>query len=1713
MAGSSRQHGDRESRISTLKRIGAYELESEIGRGATSIVYRAKHEGTPCAIKVMSQSAGQAVDLGLRFRREAATAARLSQPALIKIIELGEADGRPYLVMELAEGDTLDHLVKNGPLTEEVVIEVAKQLAGALTEVHRYGLVHCDIKPANIVMNADRKVKLLDFGFAIGATADRLEKDVAVGTLFYAAPEQIGVIDRGIDGRADLYALGGTLYECLSGQPPTQAETYDDLLRSIATEVVPDLRKFLPNMRPSLAGIVSKLLAKDPDDRYQSAKGLVWDLEHLAQIEESAGTTRPLGLGSHDTHVSVAMEVALVGRDAELGKIRKAWDSALEGKTVIVQVEGESGLGKTRLVRELIGPVRGAGGLVLLGKCQEAEKVPLASLREGLDNLIAEISQMPGGEKNAALDRLRHAAGDDAAAIKRLSRGLAQAIGDVPEPKPLPPEAERERFLSGITNFLKRVAKGWGAVLLVVDDVQWVDGTSLDILRRLSVHPDPAPLLIATTARNDAQSESVRVQFVRTIGHDNVEQIVLHPLPAAAVAEMVGEFLGGPVDSAVVGRIAQLTRGNPFAIGEYSRLLVDRGLVRPGSTCWRVAPEALSEDILPRDIIQLVVKRLSELSEAARSLLSMAAFLGNRFSVELLADAAKLRGEAVETALEEAVRATLLERVDATNYAFVHDKIREAASERLSRDTLPDIHQALAEALSKRPVDSAEYLYALARHWSEGRPERDRERARQACAAACIQAIENRDYETAYEFGRRALNVAQADGVEDRERMRMLEALGEGAMHTGRLDEAAGHFEASLQLATERYDRFRLQILLARAEASRGLSAWDHVYRAFETLGRPLRRTTTAILLSVCWVLLKVILLRLTGLGYGRAKGPERELRLHLSQAHLMAMLLAQFDCDKVRQVAVVVHELHNAHLLGPSNESAIATAMGGVVFATCGLRGLARRQFKAANEMALHFGNPAAQTNCAWYEHVGNVSLGELSVEQMEATVDETIRVMPGSWECAMAIAERVATTGCLGRTRANLDFCQRAEQYIERTNNISFKYNMLDYKRWELLRAGRFEESREVGVELKALTAGKSASLVKYVRLQQVVNFVQMLEEEELEADFEDQVDRLRDLQISRLEYYNFYSKIVLMYLRLLQFQNAAGDRGAQRQARRKLSRLILENTIFCRQPIFKCHVEIVRAALARIDGRWRRARKHVERAGALVQRVGSTWGEYCLAVERARLARATDDLVAVRAFANAAYEVALQEGWLPRLAKLSEEFGLQRDMQAVALGVSTGGGISTRPPGGRISTRTPLSRSSSILRGSDYLDALLQVSLASSSTLDATEQAQKALEELVRVLHAERALLFLVDPETNEMTLGAVRGVAANEIGDLENYSSTIVRKVRDSGEAIVVSGTEQASLLGSESAITFGLRSIIAAPILSQEEVIGVVYLDNRLARGFFGQEHVKLLTGIGSHIAIAMNMARAARAEAERRTLRRDMELTATVQTMFLPKTQEFDSESLRTRAFYRPAQMCGGDWWWQEKSSDGKILLLIGDVTGHGAPAAMITAGVSCSYGVARAHGVADAREILREINQRIIAIGERYSMTMCALEIDTDKGEIAYWNAGAPPVLVWRRSKERVESLIRPGSPLGSRTELALGGQTIGLAPGDRLFVGSDGLVEQPARSGRPIGLQRVKRMLHNSADKPIDDARSYFEEQLEELAGGVPQEDDITFVLIDRV
>ncbi len=765
-------------------RLPGFDVISELGRGAETVVYRVRRQGRDYALKLLTASGGDTAQLLTALRREAALLACVGHAQLPRIFDVGLVEAGPYLVLEYVDGRPLSEVIRTGRIDEARALRLASDVAAPLAAAHRAGLVHRDVKPDNIIVDRNGAARLIDFGLA--ARGGRQDDRVA-GTLLYSAPEQTGMLKRPVDGRSDLYALGVVLFEAVTGRPPFESSDAGELIRLHATAQVPDPRMMRPGLSATFAAVITKLMAKDPDDRYQSGESLLADVQRL-----SAAPGSLFDVGTRSPHVQSGPQT-LIGRAEEVVNLASRWLQARDGLGGCVLVEGAAGVGKSRLVREVTTAVTADGDVLLYGKCVPDDPVPLGPLRSAVERGLRSLDRLPSGERENAIERLRKVVGRDGPLLRALSPMLA----DLVQAPGLVETNRHEQFTNAVAAFLLDLANELGGVVLHLDDVQWLDVATRRVLQQLALGLPESPLLVIATGRDDVESMAPLSLFAADMGPVLDTRMKLQSLPQDAVGDLVRLHLGHMdiADSAANELVARVG-GNPFTVVEYVRAVIDAGLLTPGWDGWRLDVAGLDRLELSGDAVYLVLQRIAQLGPESRRLLAAAAATGRRFPADLVAAVCGVAGRQGRDALFEAESRRLVTGSGGV-YRFLHDRIREALLAQLDPAALRSLHQRIAEVLEASGGTDSEYVYATARHYALGEADRTPEKVYTSGFIAGQRALADQAPEEALAFLDVAAAAARVAGMIPDATFHL--ALGVSCSRTGRFADALVHLDRALE--------------------------------------------------------------------------------------------------------------------------------------------------------------------------------------------------------------------------------------------------------------------------------------------------------------------------------------------------------------------------------------------------------------------------------------------------------------------------------------------------------------------------------------------------------------------------------------------------------------------------------------------------------------------------------------------------------------------------------------------------------------------------------------------------------------------------------------------------------------------------------------------------------------------------------------------------
>ncbi|MBG0829471.1 diguanylate cyclase [Planomonospora sp. ID67723] len=1425
------------------------------------------------AVKRQCDAADEAAVL-LAFRREAALLASVDHPGIVRACATGFYDGRAALVTELVSGRPLADLLVDGPLSESRTVRLGAELAGALAAAHRAGLVHRDIKPQNIVVPDGGPAVLVDFGLAARGGEPGAEH-TAVGTFAYTAPEQSGTLKQPVDGRSDLYSLGVVLFECLTGQPPFSAASVGELLRLHTVATAPDVRSLRPEISPGLAAVVARLLAKDPDDRFRDARDLLQALYHCAG--DTVSEPPPA-------------ELPLVGRDRELAALASRLRAAQAGAGGMVLVRGPAGAGRSRLVAEMC-ELPAGDRLVLHARCTPDVEAPMSTARAAAERYLAHVDGLVPAERDTARARLRRAAGTAGAALVRTAfPAFSELLGDVPQS---PSDGRDEPLAAAVAVFLAELARQHGGGLVVLDDAHWLDTAGHRVLAALAAHLARTPLLVVLTAPDGADLAALRAACGTALD----TTVAISPLTEPEVAALAASRLpGAAVSAELAAHVAARSGGLPLAAVEYLRDLTDRGLLAPHWGGWQFDADRLHETPTG-DGREPVVTRLDGLAPQHRAALAVAAVVGVRFRFDVVTAASGMPAEAVAAAVGAALERRLIGNGQGGRYTFVHPALRDALLADLDIGEAGRLHRRIAEALEALAPEARDvpHAYAVAYHYARGGPDVGPETIYHSAVAAGRQALTDRAPADAVEHLERAREAASRAGLTLP--TGVIHALARGYLRTGRFDDARVQLHAALAAEAEPTARAELWSTIAELEhaAFAGAAAIQATTRALAELGHPLPRRRAALLPSTLGGGILAALIRRTGIGSGGVREQDRaDVERRAALLHGAAYGAATIQWLG-RSMMFTLQSLYLVNRLGPGPAYARAYGILGYLLSLVKLRRSGRRCADLAAEAARAVADPALTAYVDWLrgmsEYVSGANDGrdwEQSIHRHARWLDPPQFLMSYGW-----IGIRQLLRGYVDKSHAAY------RRGLSLLPSGAAMYTTDYFSLLGVMTAALQGRPAEAARTLAAIREAVTADTVPEQRANIVVaQMCALVEQGEFGAPFEAAIAEFEALNLSRARtalfhhwFYVFKAVGRLAQCRLADAADRPARLAAVRQAVRELGRVT-------RTPLIKAVHQLTRAALLEQSGRPEAAIRLAERTQRRSWPLDAPVIGFDVARVQARALRRLGHDAEAERQARYAFQLAETYGWEHRARAVRAEFGID-----VA---GTGRWYAHADPGTGTATATPTGDP----RSNRRLEALQQVSAAAATVLDPDELARVALDETLRILGAERALLFMVDDD-GELRRFSGRDAAGDDLDVVTDYGSTLIDRVRETGQAVVVTGTEQGAALGSQSAVAHGLRSIIVAPVLLKGRLTGVVYLDSRLARGIFTEADAGVLTAVVSHVAVALETARAAQLDAVVRTARRQQEVAELLRTSLAELSALLDPGQVLDRLFRTLAEQSG----------------------------------------------------------------------------------------------------------------------------------------------------------------------------------------------------------
>jgi predicted ATPase/class 3 adenylate cyclase len=1482
--------------------IPGFTVDERLHRGAVASVYRARRnaDGSPVVLKVLTDEFPDLRQIA-RLNHEYSITHDLHLPGVVRALAIERHENKPILVREDFGGPSLRAL-KAGELEIRVALRIGAQLAEILSGLHEHDVVHKDLRPHHVLVELDTsRVAVTDFGIASRFSVERQQiahPNQLDGSLPYMSPEQTGRINRNIDYRTDFYSLGVTLYELLTGTLPFTATDPLELIHAhLAMRPTPPahLRPAIPSV---LSDIVLKLLAKTAEERYQSARAIRLDLEAALQ-DLDAGVAAPRRVPQRDVADRFRFPQRLYGREREVAALESAFERAAQGPAELLLVSGYAGIGKSALVREVHDSVRRRGGYFVSSKYDQLQRnAPYSALAQAFRELVRQLLAEDEPRLAAWRTQFEAALGTIGGVLVDLVPDVEMIVGPQPTVPPLGPMEARNRFNFAWQRFIELFTSDSRPLVLFLDDLQWADSASLNLLRHLFTNSAGKRLLLVGAYRDNEVGPAHPLMLIQediAARGARVSHIILGGLEAEHVESLIADaFESAPeMPRRLAAVVFAKTHGNPFFIQEFLRTIYQERLLifdrKHG--LWTCDVDLVEGLGITDNVADLMTTKIEKLAPAVQNVLKVAACVGNSFDLRTLstvlgqplAETGRLLREIVRAGLVQPIsdaRVAMLELEDDSGVRladrdipvcrFLHDRVQQAAYALLTPEEAAGVHLRIGMLLRRQfgsdETIPSERIFEVVDHLNMGAHLVDSAAERQDLAGLNLIAGRGAKAAAAYQVARSYFSAGAALLADDTGKLQQSLAFelslerAESEYLSGSIATADAMCDALLRQATN--DRQRTRIYLVKITLYTSLSRYREAVQigieAVRSLGvrlpvAPGQGAIALEFLKARWYLRGK---RLEDLGNLPPMTDERQLSIMV----LLSTLVAPAFLSNEAFAIVISLKMFNASLkYGISSEAPYAYMVYGVVNAGLG-------KFDTAYE----FGRLGLALN----ERLGNKRIQPIlhflfatAINHWKSHSRTNMEHLRTAYEKALEVGDLVYADYALITLVVNSLFkgdafdetLNRCEQYLDffrRTKGLDYlataQGQAAIVQRQEIaclkgetqkptsLTDENFDE--ETCVELL------HADLARFEYYRAKLQILYLLGDYKVVPEFvllgKKTLEIIKITADVRIPEYVFYHALLLSSL----CSSTTGRARARhfkmlRQQAKKLQRWARS----CPENFLPRHL-LVAAEIERLRGR------HLEAADL-----------YDAAIRKAR----EQEFVHVEAAANelaARFYLArgkdrFASGYFEASRYAYSRWGAARKVRALeeqypALLASSAPGDRTGVLSGQIDSKLDLI-------------TVMKASEAISIEIELPRLVDKLMQILIENVGAERGVLVLdtgdsleVKAERSAGTDASVTALRSIPVQDHPALPAGVIHYVVRTREPVVLADAARQGLFTQDPYIVRQRpKSVLCTPLTNQGKLTGLLYLENYLTADAFTTERVNVLNLLSGQIAISLENAR------------------------------------------------------------------------------------------------------------------------------------------------------------------------------------------------------------------------------------------------------------
>ena len=1751
--------------------LPGYKVDESIHEGKNTVVYRGTREASqePVVIKVHKSEYPTERELA-KFKKEFEIGRLLETSGVVRPVSLEKLNNGHALVLEDFGGVSLAEILKKKKIGVQAFLKIAVLLADSLGEIHSHDVIHLDIKPHNIIINLQNgKVAITDFGISTQLSRENptiVSPGKLEGTLPYISPEQTGRMNRAIDYRTDLYSLGITFYEMLLGRPPFVATDPMEMVHNhiaVRPQPIHELNSEIPI---AISSIIAKLLAKNAEERYQSAFGLKADLEECLSQLKQAGKIEAFRIGARDFSDKFQIPQKLYGREPENQKLMGAFESVVKGVREIALVTGLSGIGKSAMVNEIHKPVLESRGYFIAGKYDQFKRdIPYSSIIQAFRELVRQVLTEDITQINQWKDKLDKALGENGQVIVSVIPEIELIIG---KQKPVPelgPTENENRFNLVFSRFVQTFAQKKHPLVIFLDDMQWADLPSLKLIRSIVSEPTLKYLFWIFSYRdNEVDSGHPLAEMLAVLSKVDVvlTNISLKPLAIEHVNQLIVDTLRSSDEEArELGQLVHAkTNGNPFFVSEFLKSLYQEKLLdfSPSTGSWKWNLESIRSMGITDNVVELMSGKIQKLQGASQEIIRLASCIGNQFDLESLSvvrgkSPRRTAGELEEVLKEgliqpigseykyvnvENLESTTSEKKDdedgTITYKFLHDRVQQAAYGQLSQNQREVTHLAIGRHLIARYTGEElnERLFDVVNHLNTGakliEDVAEKNRLIELDLRAARKARSSTAYDPAVRYLQSAISLLPNNAWKsDYKTMAALKGeLADSANLSADFALSESTVDEILNNATDLFDKVRAMEVRIRTLSSQAklTDAWQETRKVLAMLGVRLPKNATMLHVGPALIRTKMIIAR-----RGKRfviKAPKMTDQRKLAALRILSDNSAMAYQLKFELLAVFIMNmvwLTYKYGNGPASPYALslyALSLSGVLGDLAGGEYFGKLALELSEMLGDYSAEIRGRTKMVYHNFVEHWTrpVNPKYFDEMLEAGRQAVNAGDteyGGYSLYFRSQNMLFTTGDLPSIRRDLaKYAPQIENWGQQQPLIISKLlgqlvDNLSGESEDLLRLrGKYIDEDEMMDFLKKISYVSGTTYIHHHKAMLHYLFGDVRNAvPRIEAAIRDEQSLVAMIEIKYLYFYDG-----LIRARLCDTVKGSERRGHVRKMNRDIRKY---RTWAKASPAnHRAELQLLEAERARVVGNSTKAMEYYDLAiqGArdseflfLEGHANHLAAEYYLSIGKERVARTY--------MTDARYSYG-RWGCPPIIKHLEKKH--PELMRRIYSADQAPGGTET------ISGRTTTAGSTTGGESTNSLDigTVMKAAQALSGEIFLDKLLATLMKIVVENAGAERGYLILEQDEN--LQIEAEGGVDLSEpkilqsipVSGNDSVPSAIIQYVQRTLESVVLGdAASEGRFTKSPYVVNNKPKSVLCTPITKQGKLVGILYLENNLTTNAFTPDRVEILNILSAQAAISLENARLVADETERQKLEKEMEMAKSVQMSILPAATEDSHYNIA--AHMTPAEQVGGDYYDYYKVGEDRWIA-IGDVTGHGLNSGLLMLMAQTGFSTyLNSTSTPDTVELFKAVNRTLhnnmaTRTKQNLYMTFTALRADSDGN---FEHVGKhEDILVWRKATGKVEIVTTEGVWMGIVPDVTgmIEKSVFKLNSGDFITLFTDGVIECRNTARQQFDTQRLVKTIEEMAPHGIEAVKDGIVKACFDFMDH--QDDDVTLFLMQK-